>query len=302
MKSFRLTTDTDLFSYEFYLDGSMQIQVQASGYISSAYAGDDEYYGYRVHDQISGAPHDHVINFKADFDILGEQNTLQLAEFVPVTKEYVWSDTPRETFHIERSFVESEDDGRMNWSSRGATQYNVINTDRKNRFGEYRGYRIAASGPTAHLTTPRSSNLREAIHPFTFDLAVTRRKDEELKSAHHYNGLDVHEPMVNFADFFDGESLLQEDLVLWFNLGMHHLPTSGDVPNTLFNIAHTSVQIIPVNFHERDPSLETQHRVRIDLNETTGLVDNVELFGQEAEECSVVIEGQLEGLMNYGQA
>lgn len=276
--------------------------MQASGYISSAYAGDDEYYGYHVHDHISGAPHDHVINFKADFDILGEKNTLQLAEFMPVTKEYVWSDTPRETFHIERSFVESEDDGRMTWNARAPTQYNVINTDQRNRFGEYRGYRITASGPTAHSTAKRSSNLRETIHPFTFDLAVTRRKDEELKSAHHYNALDVHEPMINFKDFFDGESLLQEDLVLWFNLGMHHLPSSADVPNTLFNIAHSSVQIIPVNFHERDPSLETQHRVRIDLNATTGSVESVDLFGQAPGGCDVTVGGQLEDLMAYGQA
>lgn len=291
----------DLFSYEFYIDGSMQIKLQASGYISAAYAGNDEHYGYRVHDQISGTPHEHVINFKADFDILGEKNSLQLAEFVPVTKDYAWSDGPRDTFHIERSFVESEDQGRMTWSARGATQFNIVNTDRLNRFGEYRGYRIAASGPTAHLSAPTSSNLRQAVHPFTFDLAVTRRKDVEPKSAHHYNALDVNEPMVNFDDFFDGESLTQEDLVVWFNLGMHHLPSSADIPNTLFNIAHTSVQIVPVNFHEVDPSLATAHRVRIDLNATTGAVDKVELFGQDEGMCEMNIGGQREALYGYGQ-
>lgn len=292
----------DLFSYEFYLDGSMQIKLQASGYISAAYAGNDDGYGYRVHDQISASPHEHVVNFKADFDVLGKENSLQLAEFVPVTKDYVWSDGPRNTFQIERSFVESENQGRMTWSARGATQYNVVNTDRRNRFGEYRGYRIAASGPTAHLTAPASSNLREAVHPFTFDLAVTRRKDTEPKSAHHYNGMDVLAPMVNFDDFFDGESLRQEDIVLWFNLGMHHLPSSGDIPNTLFNIAHTSVQIVPVNFHETDPSRETGHRVRIDLNATTGMADNVELFGQEDGTCAVTLGGgQREALYEYGQ-
>ena len=34
--------------------------------------------------------------------------------------------------------------------------------------------------------------------------------------------------MINFDEFFDGESLKQEDLVVWMNLGMHHLPHTGD--------------------------------------------------------------------------
>lgn len=294
-------SQTDLFSYEFFLDGSMQIKLQASGYISAAYAGNDDGYGYRVHNQITGSPHEHVINFKADFDIFGRENSLHVAEFVPVTKDYIWSDGPRNTFQIERSFIESEDQGRMKWSARGATQYSIVNTDHLNSFGEYRGYRISASGPTAHLTSPTSSNLREAVHPFTFDLAVTRRKDSEPRSAHHYNALDVLEPMVNFNDFFDGEGLRQEDLVLWFNLGMHHLPSSADIPNTLFNVAHTSVQIVPVNFHEVDPSRETAHRVRIDLDVTTGAVNNVELFGQGDGTCVMTVGGQEEALYRYGQ-
>ncbi|PHH73301.1 hypothetical protein CDD82_5550 [Ophiocordyceps australis] len=290
-----------LFSYEFYLDGSMQIKVQASGYIYSAFATNSTSYGYRIHNQLSSAPHDHVLNFKADFDILGRQNSLQLAEFVPVTQSYVWSKRPRNTFHIERSFIESEDQARLKWNERGATQYNVVNTDRVNRFGEYRGYRIAASGPTAHLTMPKSSNLGQAVHPFTFDLAVTRRKDEEPKSAHPYNGFDVAQPMVNFDRFFNGESLRQHDLVLWFNLGMHHLPASGDLPTTLFNAAHTSIQILPVNFHDVNPAQETVQRVRIDVDEATGAAKHVERFGQDDGTCSVLVGGGLDSLNAYGQ-
>ena len=85
--------------------------------------------------------------------------------------------------------------------------------------------------------------------------------------------------MINFDEFFDGESLKQEDLVVWMNLGMHHLPHTGDceylpsylvesnilgsqkphvhlpkvkedvlieltrsVPNTVFTTAHSSMQ------------------------------------------------------------
>lgn len=74
----------------------------------------------------------------------------------------------------------------------------------------------------AHLTVQNSSNLANAARWAEHDLQVTKRKDIEPKSAHAYNSQDVHDPPVNFDNFFNGENLQQEDLVVWFNLGMHH--------------------------------------------------------------------------------
>jgi primary-amine oxidase len=37
-------------------------------------------------------------------------------------------------------------------------------------------------------------------------------------------------PQQDFSKFFDGESIDNEDLVVWFNLGMHHFTRSEDVP------------------------------------------------------------------------
>ena len=71
------------------------------------------------------------------------------------------------------------------------------------------------------------------MHWATNPLYVLQRKDSEPTSAHSLNVLNVYNPMVNFDDFFNSESLDQEDLVLYFNLGMHHLPDTGDLPNTV---------------------------------------------------------------------
>lgn len=51
--------------------------------------------------------------------------------------------------------------------------------------------------------------------------------------------------MVEFYKFFDGESLVQEDLALWFNLGMHHYTRAEDIPNTLMTEAHSSIMFAP---------------------------------------------------------
>lgn len=42
---------------------------------------------------------------------------------------------------LERSFIETEDDGRFNWDFNGQTQVLVVNQNETNKYGEYRGYR-----------------------------------------------------------------------------------------------------------------------------------------------------------------
>ena len=285
-----------MFSYEFYLDGSIRVSVRASGYIQSAYYANNEDYGYQIHDALSGSMHDHVLNYKADFDILGMENTMQVTTFVPITESYVWSDQPRNTMKVKRSFVESEDTSRISYGENGASQYRVVNMAKPNKYGEHRGYRILTSDGTCHLTVDNSSNLANAVHPFTFDLAVTKQKDTERRSAHPYNGEDVYNPVINFDKFFDGESLVQEDIVVWFNLGMHHLPHTGDLPNTVFTTAHSGVQFMPLNYYDDDISRETVNMVRINYDNGT---TKVKTFGQERSTCAVDIVNTNPDLSNY---
>jgi primary-amine oxidase len=74
-------------TYQFSLDGSIEISVRASGYITSAFYASNDDYGFKIHDTLSGSLHDHVITFKADFDILGERNSLQKVSVVPTSEE-----------------------------------------------------------------------------------------------------------------------------------------------------------------------------------------------------------------------
>lgn len=42
-----------------------------------------------------------------------------------------------------KSFIDNEDDAKINWSPNGATMYAVVNKDEKNPYGESPGYRVA---------------------------------------------------------------------------------------------------------------------------------------------------------------
>ncbi|KAF2146772.1 uncharacterized protein K452DRAFT_323862 [Aplosporella prunicola CBS 121167] len=277
-----------MFSYSFYMDGSIHVEVRASGYIQSAYWAHNGDYGYQIHDALSGSMHDHVLNYKVDFDVLGTANTMTTTTMVPVSESYPWSKgKARNTMKLQRNQIKTEDESKLLWGDNGATQFTVVNLDKPNAFGEHKGFRVLPSRGTAHLTVKDSSNLANAANWATHDLFVTRRKDTEPRAAHPYNSQDVNNPVVDFNEFFDGESLVQEDIVVWFNLGMHHIPHTGDLPNTVFTTAHSGLQIMPLNYLSGDPSRETVNMVRIDYK--NGSVSAVDTFGQAQMTCNADI-------------
>ena len=93
--------------------------------------------------------------------------------------------------------------------------------------------------------------------------------------------------MIDFDKFFDSESLEQEDLVVWLNMGMHHVPHTGDLPNTVYTTARSAIQIIPSNYFVRDQSRDTVNMVQLDWkyeNMTSSF--DVDYFGQHNQVCS----------------
>ncbi|KAF2179308.1 amine oxidase catalytic domain-containing protein [Zopfia rhizophila CBS 207.26] len=289
-----------LTSYNFFLDGSMEVSVRASGYIQSAFYAKNEEYGFKIHDQLSGSIHDHILTFKADFDILGEKNSLQKVEFVPKTEEYSWSKgKPRNTMKASKSFITNEADSKINWAPNSAALYSIVNKDAKNKFGEFPGYRITPStGSVTYLTIQNSSNIPNAANFADHAFYVTKQKDTEAQAAHPYNEMDPYDPLIDFGKFFDGDSLDQEDLVVWFNLGMHHIPHTGDLPNTVFSTAHSAMTIEPMNYLDGDPSRATTQQVRIDYGDND-TIKNVETFGARHANCSIDLSHNLPDLYNY---
>ncbi|KAJ5745952.1 membrane copper amine oxidase [Penicillium odoratum] len=286
-----------MFSYSFYMDGSIGVEVRASGYIQSAYYAHNEDFGYHIHDALSGSMHDHVLNFKADFDILGLNNTIQLTKQIPTTQKFAWSNQTRNTMKIEHSNIKNEDESRFNWAANSATQVKVLNLDETTPYGEYRGYRILPSTGTIHLTVENSTNLRNAAQWANYDIQVTQHHDTEPRSAHPKNSQDVEDPAINFNKFFNGENLTQQDLVVWLNLGMHHVPHTGDLPNTVFTTAHSGVQFMPLNYLLGDPSRETVNMVRVVYDD--GNVSAVHTFGQHDDQCTLDFTPAESSLWDY---
>ena len=268
--------------YIFYLDGSLEVKVRASGFIFGAFyaanntKSEDEY-GHRIHDALSSSMHDHVINFKADMDVAGSRNDLVRLAIQPMTNSYEW-DQPeqkkRNTMHLVEHPVTEE--AGLDWPKNSGEFFLVYSSDEKNAWGERKGYRITSGtgmGSTPHLTILNSTTLGDSARWAEHDIWVLKHKDTEPRSADPLNYFSPHDPIINFAEMADHESLehgapdtdYDGDLVIYFNVGAHHVPHSGDIPNTLMHTSASSVMFVPHNFNDRDPSRESVQGVRLQL-------------------------------------
>ena len=70
-------------------------------------------YGFQIHDGLSGSMHDHIFNFKLDFDILGTANTMELVEVVPATVQYPWAKSKSRAVSISRTNFNASDQRRV---------------------------------------------------------------------------------------------------------------------------------------------------------------------------------------------
>ena len=135
----------------------------------------------------------------------------------------------------DRTFIESENDGKLDWDANNAVWYSVVNKDAVNKYGEYRGYKImpgkssinqtqivlvtqfltlTATGNKNHLVIKNSTDLGPSINWGTNHLYAIRQHDNELHSTYPYNAFDQYNPVIDFGKYFNGESLDQEDLVM----------------------------------------------------------------------------------------
>ena len=266
------------FDYTFYLDGAFEVKYRASGFVFGSYhipmtdlitheRRTEETHGFQIQDMVASSMHDHVLNFKADLDIAGPNNTFCKIDVAPTTVQYPFDSHPRNSMHLIHT--PSLNETSLNWPSNSASLYIILNTNATNKYHQPRGYRImpgtSGGGAPPHLTITNSSALGHSAAWATADLHIVRQHDTEPRSASELAFLDPDSPLIDFAKFLDGESVSQEDLVAYFNLGSHHVPHSGDIPNTLSHTAASSVMFAPFNYFDYDVSRDTRQGVRIDL-------------------------------------
>ncbi|KAH7309881.1 lysyl oxidase [Stachybotrys elegans] len=289
-----------MFDYIFHVDGSIEIVVRASGYLQSSFFYPDQgRFGPRIQQGTQGSLHDHILTYKADFDIIDTANSLEVSELVLVNQSQPWFPELGLFEQMELSKSTMDKEQQFNWMPNNRAMYCIVNPNATNAWGEKRGYRIVPGKSNIHLTLNDSPFSRKQT-PFTkTHLALTRQRDTEPFANSWANVNLPWKPQQDFLKFFDGDDVVEEDVVLWFNLGMHHFTRAEDVPVTLYTEAVSSIVFAPQSFNDRAQDGDILNRRWITYNSETDALEYDD-YGVELGQCTVKLTEPVLGINRNG--
>ncbi len=214
-------------TWRFMDDGTIEPWIGATGALQR-FGGSDSR-GWRLGDGRIGISHLHNFFWKLDFDLNGTQNNDVVEEinFPLVNGKRQRAVT---VFNSEAARKVNPDTMRR-WRVRDATVKNANN--------RAISYDIVLS-ETGH------QDIGPASEPFTHnDFYVTRQNNGEKFASHNPSGAR------NLAEFVNGESINNKDIVIWAGITFYHMPRAEDAPHMDAHWSH--IKIIPRDWHASNP-------------------------------------------------
>lgn len=250
----------------FFVDGTITVDAHASGYVQGNFYRPEDagQWGPRIQEQVQGTLHTHVMNWKADFDLIDTANSFLKTDIVVEKVTKPWAEELGEFEMMRYNFttIASESQGLLPPIVNGQTMYTVENTAKLNKWGMPRGYRIVPGLSNVALTSQTNPYFLKSGQFAKQAFAVSRHHDTEQASSAALNQNVPAAPLVEFWKFFENdEDLVQQDIVAWVNLGMQHYTRSEDMPNTLMSEAHSSIMFAPQNWGEAELTVDLQNAV-----------------------------------------
>ncbi|KAG0460634.1 hypothetical protein HPP92_020931 [Vanilla planifolia] len=258
-----------IVDWEFQTDGLIRVKVGLSGILmvkGASYTHVNQFqpkqdtFGTLLSENVLGVIHDHYMTFHLDLDVDGANNS-----FVKVhlsRQETDHNATPRRSYlKATRHVARTEKDARIKLKLYDPYEFHVINADKTTRVGNPVGYKVVPAGTAASLLDPADPpQLRGA---FTNNqIWVTPRNEGEEWAG----GLFVYQSRGEdtLAVWTERDRPIEnKDIVLWYTLGFHHIPSQEDFP--IMPTVSSSFDLKPVNFFERNPILGSPPNLEKDL-------------------------------------
>lgn len=203
--------------------------------------------------------HDHFVTYHLDLDVDGTKNSFVKNTMVRMRNsgdpETGGAKTPRKSYWtVRRDVAETEADGQVDVNGAPADLL-FVNPGKMTKTGYEVGYRLIPAGATA------ASLLADDDYP-------QRRASYTKKQVWvtPYNKSEKWAPGL-YAEESTGDDNLaawtkkkrrvkDEDIVLWYTLGLHHIPYLEDFP--VMPTLSGAFELRPSNFFEGNPLIRTK--------------------------------------------
>jgi len=221
----------------------------ASARMTDATAAMDTRYGTLVAPNLVAVNHDHYFNFRLDLDVDGSANSFLEDTYRPLTLP---PDSPRRSLYVVEPRIPSNERSAQLSTGHQPAKFRVVNESRTNGVGNPASYEILAANHATLLLDPNDWPARRAGF-LQHDLWVTPYVPEERYAGGEYMFQSTGSDGLAVWAARD-RPIRNQDIVVWINLGMHHLTRAEDLP-VMPTVWH-SFKLRPHNFFNRNPAID----------------------------------------------
>jgi primary-amine oxidase len=240
-----------LVYWRFYQDGTIEAEIRATGIMVVSHVDDKPpAYGTLVDERTYAPFHQHFVVARLDMEVDGVANTVYetQSEALPIGP-----DNPYGLALVQRSTpIRSEAEGMRDYDWATQRSWKVVNDGRLNGLGTPVGYKLVPTGCFPPMVD-ESSPVFQRAQVIGHTLWVTRFDEEQRWPCGEFCNQSSHDqglPQWIEAD----RSLVDEDVVLWYVFGIHHITRPEDWPVMPVDVVSFSLK--PVGFFDRNPALD----------------------------------------------
>jgi primary-amine oxidase len=245
-----------LFHWTFNQDGAIDVQVQLTGMMNVRPAGPHPsssadvsmHFAHPVAPGIDAPNHQHFFAWRLDFDVDGRGN--RVFELNTKNAQSTLKDTVGEWFGMEQRLLRSEQTAQRDIDSSTARRWLVVNNTRRNTHDQPTAYALLPGENAPPMQSAGSAPRRRA--PFLdHQLWVTRHNPQHMYASGEWVSLPAIEGVSTWS--MDDESIVDQDVVLWYVHSVVHLPRPEDWP---VMPAHTAgFRLVPAGFFGANPTM-----------------------------------------------
>ncbi|SEF18426.1 primary-amine oxidase [Jiangella alba] len=238
------------FYWYLYLDGTIQLEVKATGVVATSSYKTDSAYAAEVAPGLGAPYHQHLYCARLDMMVDGLDNAVDELEVQPLP---IGPANPNGNAFTRRSTrLRTEAQGARTADPLAGRTWQISSSDSTNRLGRPVAYELRPEGKPMLLADPASATANRAGFA-TRSLWVTRYDPAERYPAgdlinQHPGGAGL--PRYVAAD----RAIEDQDIVLWHTFGAAHFPRPEDWP--VMPVDYSGFTLRPVGFFDRNPTLD----------------------------------------------
>lgn len=194
-----------------------------------------------------GINHDHFFSLRLDVDIDGTKNRFVHDRLVVETPE---EGRPRTSlWRVQPEVVKSDTEAKFRISNEQPRLWRVQSVEKTNALGSPTSYVLRPGINCLPLVDVGDSPLARALFA-NYQLWVTPyAPDERYAAGVNPNQSTPGEGLPAWTSH--SRNLDGEDIVLWYTMGFHHVPSAEDWP--VLNLGWHTVTLSPYNFFDHNP-------------------------------------------------